>query len=281
MDGWVRLHRKIRQNPIFNDMELYRLWSICLTEATYKERDQIIGRQTVHLMPGEFVTGRFDLQSMYNSGLKVDQQKSPKTVWRWLEALENGEFLTIKSTNKYSVVALVNWHLYQSDDQQFDQQVTNKRPTDDQQVTTNKKEKNLKKDKESKEDKPSSRKRPVYESDSIPYRSASYLLKKIKEHSPGIKAPNLQQWANDMRLLIETDKREPITIANVIDWATSDGFWQTNILSASKLREKFDTLQGQMKRGGNNGHVISDSGSIQQHTEPEPDWNKFVYRGPA
>lgn len=137
MQGYIRIYRKIRENPIFNDMELFRLWMICLTEATHKERDQIIGRQTVHLMPGEFVTGRFDLQEMYNHGLKRDQQKSPKTVSRWLDTLKTGEFLTIKTTNKFSVVSILNWEKYQFNDHENDQQVTNKRPTSDQQVTTN------------------------------------------------------------------------------------------------------------------------------------------------
>src|SRR5690606_366886 len=54
-----------------------------------------------------------------------------------LELLEKGEYLTIKPTNKYSVISILNWHKYQFDDQQNDQQVTNKRPTNDQQVTTN------------------------------------------------------------------------------------------------------------------------------------------------
>ena len=142
MQGYIKLYRKIRENPVFNNMELFRLWMICLTEATHKERDQIVGRQVVHLMPGDFVTGRFDLQSMYNRGLSSDQQKSPKTVWRWLEALENGHFLTIKTTNKFSVVSILNWHKYQIIDQQNEQQVTNKRPTNDQQVTTNNNVKN-------------------------------------------------------------------------------------------------------------------------------------------
>jgi DnaD/phage-associated family protein len=137
MQGYIRIYRKIRENPIFNDMELFRLWMICLTEATHKERDQQVGKQVVHLMPGEFVTGRFDLETIYNHGLKRDQQKSPKTIWRWLETLKNNEYLTIKTTNKFSIVAVLNWSLYQYSDHEIDQQVTNKRPTSDQQVTTN------------------------------------------------------------------------------------------------------------------------------------------------
>lgn len=137
MQGYIRLYRKIRESPIFNDMQLFRLWMICLTEATHKERNQIVGRQTVKLMPGQFVTGRFDLQGMYNRGLTGEQQKSPATVWRWIEVLEKGEYLSIKSSNKFSTVSILNWHKYQFDEQQNEQQVSNKRATSEQQVSTN------------------------------------------------------------------------------------------------------------------------------------------------
>jgi hypothetical protein len=142
MDGWIKLHRKIRENPIFNDMNLFRLWMICLTEATHKERDQMVGKQIVKLLPGEFVTGRFDLAEMYNRGLKKKEQKPPTTIWRWLESLQNNDFLVIKSNNKFSVVAVLKWLEYQSDGQQNGQQVVNKWSTDGQQVVTNKNVKN-------------------------------------------------------------------------------------------------------------------------------------------
>ncbi|WP_438491050.1 hypothetical protein [Paenibacillus sp. IHBB 3054] len=148
--GWIKLHRKILDNPIFNDMQLYRLWSICLLEASYKEREQTIGRQTVLLQPGQFVTGRFDILELYNRGLKErDKVKGEKTVFRWLEHLESRGFLTINKTNKYSIVTVDNWEFYQSDDESNDQEMTIKRPSNDQQMTTNKKvkkEKNVEKE---------------------------------------------------------------------------------------------------------------------------------------
>ncbi|MEK5439367.1 MULTISPECIES: hypothetical protein [Paenibacillus] len=240
MDGWIKLHRKIRENPVFNDMNLFRLWMICLTEATHKERDQMIGKQIVKLFPGEFVTGRFDLAEMYNRGLKKKEQKPPTTIWRWLENLEKHEFVVIKSNNKFSVVAVVKWLEYQTDGQQNGQQVVNNWSTDGQQVVTNKNDKN---DKKVKSNSP----KQVYDEDSLPFRTANYLYTNILKHKPDLKQPNLQTWANDMRKLIDIDNREPAEIGRVIEWATKDSFWQSNILSASKLREKWDTLTAQMK----------------------------------
>ncbi|MGD6879275.1 hypothetical protein [Bacillus infantis] len=126
MQGWIKLHRKIRANAIFNDHKLLRLWLICLTEASHQERDQPVERTMVHLVPGQFITGRFAIFDMYNNGLKpADRVKEPKTVYRWLEKLEMSGYLTIKKTTKYSVVTINNWSTYQ----ESDQQKTNKRPS--------------------------------------------------------------------------------------------------------------------------------------------------------
>lgn len=55
--------------------------------------------------------------------------------------------------------------------------------------------------------------------------------------------------ANAIRLLLDRDGYTEAEVASVIRWAQSDQFWHTNILSASKLREKFATLDSQMKSG--------------------------------
>ena len=57
----------------------------------------------------------------------------------------------------------------------------------------------------------------------------------------------MQNWANDVRLMMERDKRTEKQIAYVIDWCQSNSFWKSNILSISKLRERFDQLVIQIK----------------------------------
>jgi len=50
-------------------------------------------------------------------------------------------------------------------------------------------------------------------------------------------------WANDIRLMVEIDNRDPKQIKEVIDWCQEDNFWQNNILSITKLRKQFDKLE--------------------------------------
>jgi hypothetical protein len=218
-------------------MELLRLWLICLTEATHKEHQQLVGQQMVILQPGQFVTGRFDLAAMYNGGLSDEQQISPLTAWRWLQKLERYEFLNINSNNKFSVVSILNWDIYQKPEQQNEQQLNNKRTTTEQQLNTNNNDNN-------KNIKRSSRQKRVFDDDSVELIISRYLFDKIRTINPGAKEPNFQKWADHVRLMIEQDKRTVDEIREVLKWlyTETEGFWRTVILSTDNLRSKFDAI---------------------------------------
>src|SRR5699024_6164264 len=71
---------------------------------------------------------------------------------------------------------------------------------------------------------------------------AELLYKEILHNIPQHKKPNLESWANDFRLMMEIDKREGKEIQELILFSQSHDFWYKNILSAGKLREKYDVL---------------------------------------
>lgn len=68
-------------------------------------------------------------------------------------------------------------------------------------------------------------------------------------------------WANEIRLMREQDGRAPPDIRRVFEWANRDKFWRNNILSASKLREKFDDLVLRMESPKNVGRDNSRIGT--------------------
>jgi len=81
---------------------------------------------------------------------------------------------------------------------------------------------------------------------------SEYLLSKILINKPNFKRPNLEKWSNDIDLAIRIDKRTEQELMACIDWIYTDrgSFWIPNILSAKKLREKFDTMESQMMKSG-------------------------------
>lgn len=139
--GFISLHRKLKDNPVWQDPNYLKLWVYCLFEASHRDREQLIGNEIVPLKRGQFVTGRNSLADEMNLGVKPKQRLNDRTWFRYLKNLETWGMLTIKSTNKYSVVTIDNYDTYQDNFnkkvQDSDQQLSNKSPATDQQLSTN------------------------------------------------------------------------------------------------------------------------------------------------
>jgi len=80
-------------------------------------------------------------------------------------------------------------------------------------------------------------------------RLSEKLFSLILQKNPNHKKPNIQSWARQIDLMIRVDKRQIEQIETIIDWCQADSFWQNNILSTKKLREKFDQLFMKMNNG--------------------------------
>jgi len=91
-------------------------------------------------------------------------------------------------------------------------------------------------------------KEKTFSPDSDEVRLSKMLFSFIEKRNPKNKEPNMQTWARNVDLMIRVDGRLPEDIERVIRWCQSDNFWQNNILSTGKLREKFDALI--LKAGG-------------------------------
>lgn len=147
MSGWIKLHRCLMEKAIFQNEKLLKVFIWCLLKASHSEHEQLIGRQKVTLQPGQFPTGRHKAA--------VELNMSPSTAWSYLKLLEANNTIDIKSNNKFSVVTVVNWGLYQTEDNKpdskYDNIYDNKKTTNRQQIDTNKNDKNDKNDKYSRQ----------------------------------------------------------------------------------------------------------------------------------
>ncbi|EMC4229585.1 helix-turn-helix domain-containing protein [Cronobacter dublinensis] len=77
-------------------------------------------------------------------------------------------------------------------------------------------------------------------------RAAQWMFARVQHVAPAARQPNWAAWANDIRLMRGALKVTHRDICQVFAWANEDHFWQTNILSPAKLREKWPTLTAQM-----------------------------------
>ncbi|WP_433775454.1 hypothetical protein [Bacillus wiedmannii] len=128
--------------------------------------------------------------------------------------------------------------------------------------------------KEKEKEKEKEKKTPRHKFETCDTNGAKYLFEKIKGNNPKQREPNFDSWANDFRLMREKDDRELQEIKDVIDWCQADSFWQGNILSAKKLREKFDQLTIQMnsKTGAKNNAESGNSNTNRYSQKGEYDY---------
>lgn len=140
MEGWIKLHRKLLENPIVcKDADHLAVWTYLLLKATHRERDSIFKGKRITLKPGQLIAGRKSIASF----LKINEIK----VQRILKLLENEHQIEQQTSNRNRLITILNWDLYQGNEQQDEQQMNNKRTTDEQQMNTYK---NIKNDKNNK-----------------------------------------------------------------------------------------------------------------------------------
>lgn len=116
--GYIKLHRTLIDDDIFQNEKLLKVFIWCLLKATHKEREMLIGRQNVKLKEGQFIFGRNKASSELNM--------PASTLWDYMKLLEKRKTINIKSNNKFSIVTIEKWVIYQSKDNISDNKSNNK-----------------------------------------------------------------------------------------------------------------------------------------------------------
>lgn len=230
--GYIKLWRKALDNDWLKNHELWVFWTYCLLRARHKAGAVKVGFQEITLQPGQFIFGRLQAAR--------DLAMSEWKIRHCLTFLKSSGNLTSKTTNKFSIITIINWETYQGME---NGKPPAKPPATHQPPTTNK---NVKKGKKKNLDQKL-----------IEYRLSQTLLDFILKRRAGFLKPDLMKWATQIDLMIRKDQRDANEIEKVIGWCQQDPFWQNNILSTGKLRKQFDKLALQMESQGQ-----KDSGAV-------------------
>jgi hypothetical protein len=147
-EGWIKLYRKIMDNPIFKDSEAYHLFSYLLLKANHKPNKFLFNKNEILVERGQLITGREQISR--DTGISQWKVRSR------LKLLENLHMITIKTTSKFSIITVCNYNRYQevkveeppakppAKGENSDlTQGGSKSPANHQQPTTNKKYKKL------------------------------------------------------------------------------------------------------------------------------------------
>lgn len=122
--GWLRLHRKLRDNPRYRDSEAVHLWIHFLLSAEFQPRSAVFQGKVVKLAPGQFISSRREL----SLATGICQAK----IIRIIEQLKSDQQIEQRAGSKHSMFTVRNWRDYQKTDRRNDQPADSDRSATDQ-----------------------------------------------------------------------------------------------------------------------------------------------------
>lgn len=110
MTGWISIDRSIQNHWLFKEKRTFskfEAWIYLLMEANHSKAKVPIGNQIVTVERGQRLTSILTLSDLFDwSRFKV------KT---FLDLLESDGMLEVKTTSKYTLITIVNYDFYQSE----------------------------------------------------------------------------------------------------------------------------------------------------------------------
>jgi hypothetical protein len=241
MGGAFLTSREIFDNPIWQDVQKFRIFFYIYGNAVFAEEGVRIGDITIKR--GQFLRSyrnlSKDLEYIDNRAVKSYAVSSIK---RKVDSLVKENRLQVEETELGTLFTVVNYQQYQGFEQ-YKRGNIEQRENSDGTATEQRRNNNKKVIKDKKVNKKTSR----HKYEPCDMENAEMLFKLIKENNSEARKPNLEAWANELRLMREKDERTDEAIKYLINWSQKDSFWKTNILSAAKLRQQYEQLTVKIK----------------------------------
>jgi len=119
MNGWIKIYRQLMEKGYYTDSEFVHLWIHLLLRANHSQKEAMIDGRMIHLLPGQFITGR--------NTLSLETGIHESKIERILNCFEREQQIEQQKTNKFRLILVKNWEGFQISEQQSEQQLNNKK----------------------------------------------------------------------------------------------------------------------------------------------------------
>ena len=130
--SWIKLFRKFMDWEWYGDKNTKVLFIHLLLKANYQEKSW----KGIRIGRGQFITSVKHLSD--DVGLTTQEVRTS------LKKLKSTKDITIKTTNKYSIITIENFDKYQSVGKEISNQITNGKQANNKPLTTTKDNNNIK-----------------------------------------------------------------------------------------------------------------------------------------
>jgi len=123
-NGFIKIDKRILEWGWYQDSNTFRLWIHLLLKANWKDKKF----QSLLVKCGQLVT------SVKN--LSKDLELTTQQIRTSLKKLKETKEISEKTTNKFTLINIENYCLYQDNKEKNNKQITNEQQTNNKQITT-------------------------------------------------------------------------------------------------------------------------------------------------
>ncbi len=109
--GFIKLHRKLRDNKLYKDSYTMHLWIELLSRVNHKPKSWEFCGRLCSVKAGECLVSLYSLSD--STGLKVSRIRCI------LKKLKSAKMITTKSTSYGTYIEIVKWDKYQDDNKKY------------------------------------------------------------------------------------------------------------------------------------------------------------------
>ena len=130
MDGYIKLHRKVLDNPVVcKSAESLAIWIWLLLKASWKGGEVNFNGKTITLKPGQ-------LPPVSRKTIAKELRVSESNIQRTLKRFESEHLIEQQTGSHSRLITIVSWEKYQTTEHQFEPQLNTNWTTTEHQLNT-------------------------------------------------------------------------------------------------------------------------------------------------
>jgi len=138
MSGWIKLHRSIQRNWVFDNDQYFKAWVVILMEVNHEKKGFVFSGTPVICNRGQSAYSIKNWCKMFGKGWSVQKVRT------FFKHLTNDGMIIVEEVKRITTkITVCNYDTYQSQQQTANKPITNVQQTDNKPLTTTKELKSL------------------------------------------------------------------------------------------------------------------------------------------
>jgi hypothetical protein len=142
MEGWIKIHRQIKEHWIWNDAMYLKAWLGILLSVNHEDKKTLIQGELIECKRGQSILSLAGWSKCFGDKWTIQRVRT------FFELLKKDQMISAEGLRKTTRITVCNYDSYQIIQQTKNKQTTSRQQADNNEITTNKnKEEGIKNEK--------------------------------------------------------------------------------------------------------------------------------------